>query len=210
MIVRHPPGRAGRVWLRDRLAKTREGVSMLERRRDLLLRERRRLSALADQTSEEWTGRYRETVPATIRLTVAGGRTAIVRAEYQQPADAKVQWKSAMGVEYPGRAEAQLGDPPDAPGPAAFGQAVDNYRAAVEAAVRHAAASTALERIDTELEVTHQRLRALRDRLVPGLAAALRTLEIELDEAEREELLRVRWSKARSDPLHSGGGTPDK
>jgi vacuolar-type H+-ATPase subunit D/Vma8 len=196
--------------LRSRLANTRNGVSMLERKRDLLLRERRRLSALADQTAEEWTSRYRETVPATIRLTVAGGRASIVRAECDPPAHAEVRWQSAMGVEYPARAEARLNDPPDAPGPAAFGQAVKNHRAALEAAVGHAAASTALERIDAELEATHQRLRALRDRLLPGLAVALRTLEIEIDEAEREEILRIRWSRARSGPLRTGGGRPDQ
>ena len=57
----------------------------------------------------------------------------------------------------------------------------------------------AVERIDHELAETRRRRRAVVDRLVPQLTRELHQVEIDLDEAEREEALRTRLAVARRD-----------
>ena len=61
--------------------------------------------------------------------------------------------------------------------------------------MQHAAATAARERLEEALEETSRRLRAVRDRWVPDLEARLAALDLALDEAEREEIVRVRWAK---------------
>ena len=90
---------------------------------------------------------------------------------------------------------------PPIPGTPALAAAAAAYRHALEAAVEHAAVTTAAARVSTELSVTQQRLRAVRDRWIPELPTALHELELRLDEHEREELTRTRPHPAI--PTHS-------
>lgn len=199
MTIRHPPGRAGRVWLRDRLQSAVRGADLLERKQGVLARERRRLSALTDQTARTWRQRYGDTTPATLRLLLLGGRRALERSRVPG-ASAEIHWESAMGVTYPAHVAAVLADPPDLSGPAALAEAIAVHRAALDAAVQHAAAALALQRIDAELAGTNQRLRAVRDRLVPEIQRALHVLELGLNEAEREEAVRTQWAHTELKP----------
>ncbi len=200
MTVRYPPGRAGKVWLRDRLQAAVHGAELLERKQVVLTREHSRLTALTDQTAHRWLQHYNDTAPAMLRLLLLGGRPALERSRAEHAsAFAEIRWQSAMGVTYPAHIAAVLADPPELSGPAPLKTAVTTHRAALESAIQHAAASLALERIDTELASTNQRLRAVRDRLVPELQLALRTLELAVDETEREEAARTR--RAHSDPI---------
>lgn len=209
MTVRHPPGRAGRIWLRDRLETARHGAELLERKREVLARERRRLAALADRTAEDWKRSAGATGPATLRLLLSGGRAALERTGHDMPpARAEVEWTSAMNVTYPGHITLRLGEAPPETGPAALGPAIAAHRAALEAAVQQAAATAALRRIDAELATTGQRLRGVRDRLIPRLEDALADLEVRLDESEREEIVRTRWAHRRATGADREGATP--
>jgi V/A-type H+-transporting ATPase subunit D len=67
----------------------------------------------------------------------------------------------------------------------------------VEAVVRHAALSRALELVRAELSVTATRQRALERRWAPLLSDAIARLEAALDELEREDGVRARWIHGR-------------
>jgi V/A-type H+-transporting ATPase subunit D len=206
MTIRYPPGRAGKVYLRDRLQAAVHGAELLERKQVVLTREHSRLTALTDQTARDWRAHYDDTAPAMLRLLLLGGRTALERTCAEAPAaSAQVRWQSAMGVSYPAQIAAVLADPPELNGPAPLRTAVDAHRAALESAVQHAAASFALQRIDAELESTYQRLRAVRDRLVPELRLALHRLELALDETDREEAARTGMAHPESNPITGRG-----
>ena len=103
-----------------------------------------------------------------------------------------------MGVEYPGEAGCDLPPAPPIAGSPALAAAAAAYRHALEAAVEHAAVTTALTRVRKELAVTQQRLRAVRDRWIPELRTTLRDLKVRLDEHEREELTRTRLHRPTS------------
>jgi V/A-type H+-transporting ATPase subunit D len=62
----------------------------------------------------------------------------------------------------------------------------------LQAAVRSAAASEALRRIDAEVAVTRRRLRALDKAWLPALQHAMATLELVLEQAEQDDGTRLR------------------
>lgn len=66
------------------------------------------------------------------------------------------------------------------------------HTAALQAAARHAAATTAEQILAAQVDATRQRVRALRRRRVPQLTDAPRRREIELEEQERQERIAAR------------------
>ncbi|MBK9181003.1 MAG: V-type ATP synthase subunit D [Acidimicrobiales bacterium] len=197
MSLRHPPGRAGRLWLHDRLRTARHGAELLRRKEDVLRRDERRLAALEERTGAAWERRCRDAEAWAVRALVLGGREALERAALGDGhAQADVRWRSSMGVTYAGEATCRLPAPTALGGPSALALAADAYRIALDAAVQHAAAADAHARVAAELTATTRRLRAVRDRWVPRLDEALQALDLRLDEAEREEVVRVRWAAA--------------
>ncbi|HEX6472336.1 MAG TPA: V-type ATP synthase subunit D, partial [Streptosporangiaceae bacterium] len=70
-------------------------------------------------------------------------------------------------------------------------------RAALAAACAHAAAAAAARTVDDEVAATRRRVRAIRNRWLPRLAAALADIELGLEEQEREDGARLRRVTAR-------------
>ncbi len=199
MTVRHPPGRAGRLWLVERLDVARRAGDILEHKQQALRLEERRLAHLVERSATALAAAVSDAETWQRRAMVLGGRPGLETAtRTTTPAEAEFTWKSEMGVRYPGEATCELGPPPDLPGPSALTAAAREYRRALTRAVEHAAASDALERFRTELGTTEQRLHAVRDRWIPRLEDALDDLELRLDEHEREELVRTRFERPRS------------
>jgi vacuolar-type H+-ATPase subunit D/Vma8 len=74
--------------------------------------------------------------------------------------------------------------------------AIAAYGEALDAGVKHAAAQAAHRRILAELGRTRRRLRGLEARAIPAYEEALTLLELQLDENEREDLIRTKWAMA--------------
>jgi vacuolar-type H+-ATPase subunit D/Vma8 len=108
------------------------------------------------------------------------------------PANLELEWTSQAGATYPSAASVQFTSATDLPPSPALLAAAEACRRAITAAVQHAAATTALERVDTELASTVHRLRAIRDRWLPRIKTQLDALDLRLDETEREEHTRLR------------------
>ena len=70
------------------------------------------------------------------------------------------------------------------------------HRAALAAAIRHAAAAEALRVIEAEVLATRYRLRAVRDRWIPRLEQALAEVTFALEEQERSDAARLRLTVA--------------
>jgi V/A-type H+-transporting ATPase subunit D len=199
MPVRPPPGSAGRVWFAERIEVARRAAELLEHKQELLRRERRRLTELAARSERAWREQAAVADTWNARALVSGGRDELRRAAPAVgPARVHLRWVSQAGVTYPGAASVDLpaGRPP-VTGPALAG-AAEAGRRALDAAVRHAAATTARDRVDEELVATARRVRAVRDRWLSELEARSADLDLRLDELEREEVTRLRWCGDRS------------
>jgi V/A-type H+-transporting ATPase subunit D len=195
LVGRVPPGRAGRLWLRRRLSTARHGVTLLDRKLRILRTEQERSHLRAERTEADWYARCRDAERWLAPSAALGGQREIRLASTTPTAEVEVVWDNTMNVSYPAEARCR---PPETTGrerpagTAALGPATDAYRAALAAAAAHAAAREACRIIDAEAAETRLRLRALTDRWVPRLDAALHTLTQQLEEAERAENTRLR------------------
>jgi V/A-type H+-transporting ATPase subunit D len=197
-----PPGRMGRLWLRERLAVAARAADLLEQKRRALRGEAQRLGQLAEDTRTRWEETCREAETWLLRAAVVGGegQLELVAAHLRGPSEARIVWRSTMGLAYPWEAECTLTQPVDVAGfgeTSALGYAIDAHRIALVAAVEHAAAQCALDLVSKELEVTMHRLRAIERRWVPRLETALHEVEQRLEEREREDVVRARRAAQR-------------
>ncbi|NKQ58864.1 V-type ATPase, D subunit [Amycolatopsis sp. K13G38] len=195
MTVRVPPGRAGRLWLRRRLATATTATSLLEQKLRTLQQEHRRLELRAQHTAGQWRDSAAEAGRWLIRAELAGGQRAIRLATTADLADVTVTWKTSMGVSYP--VEGTVTPPRRAQGTAVSGggavvRAAEAHQRALEAAVRHAVATEALRVVEREIATTRQRVRALDRRWIPELRTTLAELELALEEQDRAEGLARR------------------
>ena len=186
-----PPGRAGRLWLTRRLQVARRGADLLDRKLRILqaeldraARPRRRppRSGTAAAEAERWL----------LRAAMLGGQRAVRLAADGQPADgddplSPSPWESAT----PPSATCVIPAAATWDGPA-LAAARQAHRAALAAAVQHAAAAEALRVIEAETLATRYRLRAIKDRWIPRLEQALAEVTFALEEQELADAARLR------------------
>jgi len=198
-------GRAGRLRLRRRLAVAQRGVELLDRKQRVIAAELERAELQRERTAEHWAAAWAEAAAWLARCTALDGVQGVEDAALNGVRDmdgttvdgvaqVEVEWAGAMGVIYPQDARCVLPDVRPVQGSSALALAGPAHRRAVEAAARHAAAERAVRLLSEELAATRALRRAIEIRWVPRLAAALHDLEVRLDEADREENLRIRWS----------------
>ncbi|MFI7546836.1 V-type ATP synthase subunit D [Actinoplanes sp. NPDC049599] len=205
--LRVPPGRAGRLWLGERLETARRAATLLDHKLRVLRIEQERLAAAADRTHAEWLAARHAADEWLIRAAVLGGQREIRLGAADRLAEVEITWDDLMGVRYPGRTVCSLpGDAGGArsPGTAALIEATTAHQRALRAAVADAAAAAAYRIIETETRETRRRRRAIADRWIPRLEAALRALTERLDEAERAEAVQLRWAAARAGSAGAG------
>jgi V/A-type H+/Na+-transporting ATPase subunit D len=194
--VRHPPGRAGRPWLVHRLEVSRRGAELLDEKFRALLRERVRLEPVAAAARAEWERTAREAERWLARAAMMGGERQIsLAAAAARPAAVTVRWRAILGVPCPSETSVAPAHPQELMelgGGAALLSAAVAHRRALEAAVQVAAAEEALRRIDAALHATRLRRNAIQRNWIPAHEEALRTLELTLEELEREDGARLR------------------
>ena len=193
-----PPGRAGRRWLRRRLATAERGREQIDRKLRILFPEQQRLRTQLERHRADWVSACADADRWLLRATLLGGQDAIRDASTQQPVTVDVRWSTAMGLSYPSGADLSPGDD-DVSLPvanAAIAPAAAAFRRALQAGVSTAAAEEAVRRLDAEIAVTRRRLRALDKRWLPWLRAELVSLELTLEQTEQEDALRLRRAAA--------------
>lgn len=195
-----PQGRAGRLWLRQRVTAAEAALDLLERKLGILRDQQDELHRLAGATGKEWERRCREADRLLTRATLLGGRRVLPLSSTGERAGLTVEQTTLMGVTYPRRVVFDLPDRP-APFPSgiALAPARRACRAALEAACAHAAAAAAADAVDAEVTATWQRVRAIERRRLPRLRAALNEIEVALEEREREDGARLRLLAGHDD-----------
>jgi V/A-type H+-transporting ATPase subunit D len=194
--TRVPPGRAGRLWLEQRLGVAQHAGELLRNKLAILNREEQRLAQRAADEMGEWQRRCREAETWALRAAVLSGRRALRIASDSTMAQADVAMGFTIGVEHPVSAVVRLKQQQDPPvvGSAAVMQAAEAARAAVEAALSAAVAAAALRALRAELAATRRTFRAVEQRWIPRLSTALAEVRLELEESEHAEGVRYRWA----------------
>lgn len=190
--LRIPPGRAGRLWLDRRLAAAHRAADLLDRKLRILQAELADLQGAAESTGRDWLELAGAADRALLIAAVLGGQRAIRLAMSPGNAGVELTFAVTMGITHP--VGASYVSPP---GPEPWtGQTVEQarraHRAALAAAVRHAAASRAVAMVAAESTATRHRLRAVKDRLIPVLEQARVQVVLAIDELERSDAARLR------------------
>jgi V/A-type H+/Na+-transporting ATPase subunit D len=193
-----PPGRAGRLWLERRLAIARRGADLLDRKLRILQRELAVTRDAAAQTEREWTRGCAEAEEWLLRSALLEGQRGSRLAAPRELAEVQISYTVTMGVRHPASGAYSPARAPVAWAAPAAAEARRACEAAVEAAVRHAAAASALRILDAETTATRQRLHAIRDRWIPRLEEARAELEFTFDELERADTARLRMASRAS------------
>ncbi|WP_063711804.1 V-type ATP synthase subunit D [Nocardia sp. BMG111209] len=187
--LRVPPGRAGRVWLRDRIELADSALSLLEQKQAILGDRLAELRTEGERTRADWAAAAAAARIRQTRAALLGGQWSLLLAGAGQSAELTVGSATVAGVRYPDAV--QLSVPDDPSGCAATGATTEAARAAtiaaVDAAARHAVATAAVQAVEDELTATGLRVRALRHRRIPALHTALAELDLALEERERTE-----------------------
>jgi V/A-type H+-transporting ATPase subunit D len=176
------------------MATARRGHDQLDRKLRILVPERRRLVALLDRNRAQWSAACAEADTWLRRAGILGGQDGLRVAQAEPQARISVRWVSSMGVSYPAEVRILRDQPEREPawGNAALAPLHAAAQRAVEAGARLAATEEALRRLDREIRLTRRRLRALDQRWTPRLSAALHDLELELEQTEQEDGIRLR------------------
>ena len=195
-----PPGRMGRLWVLNRLALAERGVTLLDEKVQLLSALRDRLQRTVDQSRRDWHRACDEADTWGLRATLLSGQFAIDLAAPEGRAAATIGWAVTTGVRYPDTVQCSL-PPEDEHGvihtSSASVRAGQAYRAAVAAAGSYAAALSALNTVERELEMTRLRARALSKHWLPRLRQELARIDLELEEQDRDATVRVRVIERR-------------
>lgn len=196
--------RAARLHLINRLDLAHHAVDLLHSKEQALQRERARLEVHADRARETWERTAQEAAVWLQRARVLGqtDELDLLATRGPQPAAIVIDWQASMGISYPGDVRCTPAAQQDLTGSAVLIPTMQAHHRALDAAATHAATRSALERLDAELATTRRRRRAIGDRLVPRLEDGLRALELDLDEQDREEALRVRLAGNQQREVH--------
>lgn len=185
--------RASRLELRAKLDLARRAIDLLRNKEEALRREQARLEGHASRTEQEWTKRCHDATTWLLRSRALGAsdEIAAMRDHSAEPATITIAWQSAMGVTYPGAVTCTPGAPTAPTSTAALVPTATAYQDALIAGATHAAAATALQRLQDELSNTRKRRRAIEQRLQPELEGQLHQLDLDLDERDRDAAVRT-------------------
>ena len=202
MALRIPPGRAGRTWLLARIEVAHRGAELLDRKRQVLLAEQVRMRAAVAQARGEWLEAAARVEGWTMRAGIVDGaiRLQLLARHVTDDASLELSWRNLMGAQLPDAKAINVPDPPSISALGGSSAAVLLAQAccrAARAAARYAIAERAEAELAAELARAARRLRALRDRWIPQHEHALAALDLALDEAQREQAIRIRWLTQR-------------
>lgn len=202
-VVRHPPGRAGRLWLRRRVATAERGSDQLGRKLRVLLGEQQRVRLLGEDAERTWEAAVGEARTWQLRAGLLGGQQAYAGGPAVEPVRVSMRWTNIVGVTVPDTSRVLEPSAPvlDPAGNAAAVAMTAAFGAALRAAVVVGVTHEAEHRIATEVGLTRRRVRALERRWLPALRSALAAVEqsIEFDEQEENGRLRRALALAQED-----------
>jgi len=207
MRLRTPPGRMGVMWLRERLAVASRAREVLEQKLEALTRERHDVRARLAADHAEWQRAIELAEQALGSAELIGGVDQTERVSaLAAGATVEVAFGRTLGVSHP--TAARVTPPPLTPTPwsdtSQLRWAAAAYREALSAGARYAATRRALDILEAENRRTTRRLRSIERRWMPALESQLRASARALDEAEREDSVRLSWVARRRGT--AGGG----
>jgi V/A-type H+/Na+-transporting ATPase subunit D len=196
------PTKSNLMRSRRSLRVAREGYDLLDRKRNVLIRELMALLDTARKARAEVDRVMAEAYGALQTASIRSGAHTVAEAaaECIAPTDLVIVEKSIMGAWVP-----ELAPPPEAIAPrypwrgttAALDQAMRRFRHAASVVARAAAVENAVVRLTREIQRTRKRANALHNVLIPRYEEEVKVITEALEERDREEIFKVKVIKKR-------------
>lgn len=199
-----PPTRAVLLDLRRELDQAVQGHTILERKRETLLRELWDLFSEVKHTERDVRERFALAYKMQREARLVMGMDAMRFAGLAAAANTEysVEVRSVMGVALP-LVTMQVEPLPFPYSPAGISAIFDELRTRWIEAGQILGSWTEISgsvwRVAAELEQTQRRVNALENLLIPKYQAAIQRIQVVLDEQERESFMRTKRVKERQD-----------
>ena len=197
-----PPTRTSLLLLRRRLDEAQQGHELLERKREVLLRELWSLLQQVAHHERDVRRRFAAAYRALSEARLASGSERIGWAALAPAAETRyrVDARTVMGVALP-RVRLEVEPLPLPYSPfgtgAGFDEARERWLRVGEVLGSWVETIGAVWRVAADLEKTQRRVNALEHVLIPEYRAAIGRIEAAMEEQEREAFMRAKRVKER-------------
>lgn len=184
------------------LALAKQGYDLLDRKRNIMLREMLRLMKEAGDIRQEVEAAFTEAYEALRVANIFSGQSRVAEAAETAPEwdDLVVRYRSVMGIEIP---EVRIAPPPDRPHYGfqrtniTIDEAYIKFIKAKNLAARAAALENSIFRLAYAIKQAKKRANALRNIVIPRLEEKIRYISGSLEERERDQFAALKVIKSR-------------
>lgn len=196
------PTKGNLMLAKNSLALARQGYELMDKKRNILIRELMELIDEARTIQEEIDTTFTHAYQCLQRANIENGINAVSQIAYTVPIEDSVviQTRSIMGTEIP-----HVKYTPRTPVPTyAFSttresvdEAVDAFRKVKDLTVKLSMVENAAYRLAANIKKTQKRANALQNITIPMYTNLVYTITNALEEKEREEFTRLKVIKRR-------------
>ncbi|MFX1474686.1 MAG: V-type ATP synthase subunit D [Promethearchaeota archaeon] len=197
------PTRMELIALKERRELAARGYELLREKRDALVREFFAILSEAKRLREEVEASLSEGFSSLMEAKLVEGEMKLegLALGAQSALDFEVTTRNTMGVPVPIFRITQQEDQPRihyslAGTSAVVDAAAQKIRETLDKIVRLAEVEASVKRLAVEIEKTKRRVNALNFVVLPRINNTIRYIELALEEAEREDLFRLKRVKA--------------
>lgn len=194
------PTKGNLIVAKNTLALCRQGYELLDKKRNILVREMMGLVEKAREVQDQIQETFQEAYQALQQANIAMGISVIEQIGYAVPEDnrVKIREQSVMGVEIP-TVDLEQTELQPRYGFRMTNSTLDEARAKFEK-VKHLVAELAeiensVYRLATNIRKTQKRTNALKNIMIPRYEEASRNIANALEEKDREEFSRLKVIK---------------
>ena len=198
-----PATRSNLIRLKDELVFARDGLELMDQKKEILVRQISSLAVRAERVRAEMNQRLSEAYDQLQESVIRHGAAAVESAGLGLRAEEQLQVleRSLMGVVLP---QVHIELPLFQPGYGfcGTGKSMDTTAAAIhramEVAGELAEVEVSIERLLAELKKTLKRINVLSRIYVPRYQTTIKAIELSLEEKEREALFRLRRIRSQA------------
>lgn len=197
------PTKGNLIMAKNTLKLCRQGYDLLDKKRNVLIREITDLSKKASSLQEDIDRLFPEAYQALQHANIALGISNVERLSYGVPQETtvRIRARSVMGVEIP---ICDYNNSTSGVPMFGFGQtsstiddAFSRFNRVKDLIVHLATIENAAYRLASAIKKTQKRANALKNVIIPRYESLVKQIQETLDEREREEFARLKVIKGR-------------
>ena len=202
MSVNVSPTKSKLIETKRSLVLAKEGHTLLDKKRNVLIREMMRLIDSARQIQEDMEIVFAEAYSSLQKANLSVGIEYVEEAglAVEEVSDLSIKLRSIMGVEIP-----EIGDISEDIEPsygfvktnANLDRAYKSFKQALSLIARLAEIETTVYRLAREIKKTQRRVNALENVLIPQYEETVKFIESYIEETERDDFFRMKRLKQK-------------